>query len=122
LSPRVYEGFGKKTLLSFTVGFCSPDGETNASEKFPDYYQTIEDFDAENTADIEYEHLYAGRNILKYRNRTKSNLIDLGRSWRDRVSAEYPDSDLTIVVHQNDGEWILDTFNYKIEIDGATYL
>lgn len=121
---RVYEGIGKSKILSFKFsGFRYLDGATDTQQKIDDgHYESIEKFDATHTADIEFIDLYVGKDILKYRNQTKNNLVELGQVWRERVSKEHPDVDVTIILHQDDGEWFLDTFNYPIKIEDGIYL
>jgi hypothetical protein len=121
---RVYKGFGRSKILSFSFSeFRYPDSETDTQKKINDgYYKSIEDFDSTHTADVEFIDLYEGKDILKYRNRTKDNLIELGKFWRERVKREHPEVDVTMIVHQNDSEWFLDTFNYPLEIEGGIYL
>ena len=56
------------------------------------------------------------------RNRTKDSRIELGKFWQERVTREHSDVDVKIIVHQVDGEWSHNTFNYPVEIEGVTYL
>lgn len=123
-SIQVYKGFGKSKILSFTFsGFRYPDGNSDTQRKINEgYYKSVEEFDSTHTADVEFIDLYDGKDLLKYRNRTKNNLIELGQVWRERVSKEHPDADITIILHQDDSEWFLDTFNYPLKIEGGIYL
>lgn len=121
---QAYRGFGRPMLLCFDdqpVWF--PDGCTDVQEKLDQgHYESVKDFDGCHTADVEFSHLYRGKRIAKYQYKTKQNLIELGRTWRERASKEFPDANVTIVVHQFDGIWFLDTFNYPVEIEGGIYL
>ncbi len=121
---RVYQGFEKPKIISFSFGgFRYQDGETDTQKKINDgYYKSVEDFDSTHTADVEFIDLYDGKDILKYKNKTKGNLIELGKFWRERLKKEHSDADVTIIVHQNDGEWFLDTFNYSLKIEDGIYL
>lgn len=123
---HIYKGFGKKILLTFGDLSQYPDGGQGVSEtqkKINEgYYQSIEDFDSYHTADIEFADYYRGKKINEYREKTKFNLIELGKAWRDRVSKEYPEADITIVVHEQNGDWFLDTFNYSVVIENAVYI
>lgn len=121
---RVYEGFGRSKIISFSFsGFRYPDGETDTQKKIhAGYYKSVNDFDSTHTADVEFIDLYEGKDISKYRNKTKNNLIELAKCWRERIKREHPDADITIIIHQNDGEWFLDTFNYSLEIEGGIYI
>ncbi|MCP4350391.1 MAG: hypothetical protein GY795_33400 [Desulfobacterales bacterium] len=123
-----FYGFGKSNILVF-------DSLPNKSEEghYPDpsitqtdidngEYESLTAFDAKHTADIEFEDIYTGSGVEKYRQKTKSNLIDLGKSWRERVTKEFPEADLTIVVHKQEDEWFLDTFNYNVEIEDGICL
>ncbi len=116
--------FGKLKILSFTYScFKYPDGDSDTQKKINDgYYNSVEDFDSTHTADVEFIDLYEGKDIFQFRNRAKNNLIELGKCWRERVAGEHPDVDAKIIVHQNDGEWFLDTFNYPVEIEGGICL
>ena len=86
------------------------------------HYKSIIEFDGIHSSDIAFTYEYFGRNTKKYHNETKKNLIILGKNWRKRVTKEYPDADVAIIVHSEDGGWCLDTYNYKIKIKGAIYL
>ncbi len=121
---RIYQGFGRNKIISFTFnGFRYSDGSIDTQQKIDEgFYKSIEDFDSTHTADIEFTDLYEGKDILKYRNRTKENLIDLGKAWRERLSKEHSEIDATIIVHKHEGEWFLDTFNYRVKIEGGLYL
>ncbi len=121
---RVLKGFGISNMISFTFsGFQYPDGGIDTQQKIDDgFYKSIEDFDSTHTADVEFIDLYEGKDILKYRDRTRNNLIDLGRTWRERLVIEYPKAGITIIVHKHEDEWFLDTFNYKVEIEEGIYL
>ncbi len=123
-NPSVYKGFGREIVLSFTFGgFKYSDGSTDTQKKIDNgEYKSIEDFDSYHTADIEFEDLYAGDEIERYREATKNNLITIGKFWRNKIERDYPDADITIIIHQNDGEWFLDTFNYSNSITGGIYL
>jgi len=74
------------------------------------------------TPDVEFDHLYVGRDLLKYKNQTKKNLYELGVTWRNRINEEFPDADVKIVLHNHEGIWFLDVFNYPVMIEGATYI
>ncbi len=123
---QIFKGFGKEIILTFSSCFQYPDGDQGLAgiqNKIKEgYYKSIEDFDSYHTADIEFIDLYSGPDINEYREKTKSNLIELGREWRNRVCKEYPEADITIVVHKQDDDWYLDTFNYKIKIETAVYI
>lgn len=120
----VYKGFGKSVIICFDDrGFRYADGTTDTQKKIDEgHYKSIEDFDGFHTADIEFSHLYSGRRTEKYQHRTKENLIELGKSWRERVSKDFPEVEVTIVVHWYDGIWFLDTFNYRVDIEGGIYI
>lgn len=120
----VYSGFGKEQILSFAFGgFRYSDGETDTQKKIDEgHYKSIEDFDSFHTSDIEFSCLYFGKKIGKYIFQTKKNLIELGQTWRNRVILDFPKVDFTIVVHQDYGEWFLDTYNYPIVIKNGIYL
>ncbi len=123
---QVYKGLGKDILLSFSGLFQYPDGNQGVAgtqNKINEgYYKSIEDFDSYHTADIEFTDYYKGEKIDDYREGTKFNLIELGKAWRDRILKEYPDADITIVIHKQDNDWFLDTFNYRVEIETALYI
>ncbi len=99
-----------------------PDPSTTQKNINNGRYGSLRKFDAIHTADIEFEGDYTGTEIEKYRNRTKSNLVELGKVWRDRVRKDFPDARLTIIVHNDEGEWFLDTFNYEVLIEDGIYL
>ena len=86
------------------------------------FYKSITDFDSYHTADVEYSGTYTGRELGRYRHQTMLNLKGLGEAWRKRISEEYPGVDIRIVLHRQNEEWFLDTFNYAIKIEGAIYL
>ena len=119
-----YVGLGREIILSFNDrGFRYTDGTTDTQKKIDEgKYKSIIDFDSFHTADIEFSHLYNGRKIGKYENRTWQNLIEIGKCWRERVSHEFPLAEVTIVVHKSDGIVSLDTFNYPIVIENAIYV
>jgi hypothetical protein len=123
---HVYEGFGKEVVLSFGGLMKYPDGDEgiNATQRKIDegHYKSIEDFDSYHTADIEFIDYYSGNKIEVYREKTKAHLIELGHTWRDRISKEFPEADITIVVHKRDDEWFLDTFNYPAAIEDAIFI
>lgn len=123
---HAFKGFGKNTVVSFCELFQFSDIEHGASvvqqEIAEGNYKSIEDFDSYHTSDIEFTDLYSGKAIDEYREETKQNLIKLGMQWRKRVSNEYPEADVVIVVHQHEDEWFLDTFNYPVNIENAIYL
>lgn len=84
-------------------------------------YKDIQAFDAIHTADIEFSCFYRGKFIKKYHNRTKQQLVTLGRKWRARVSEEHPDAEIWIVVHYDDEDgWFLDTFNWNVSENWVT--
>lgn len=119
-----YVGLGREILLSFNdCGFRYKDGTTDTQKKIDEgHYKSVKDFDSFHTADIDFSQLYKGKMIAKYEYRTRQNLIELGKCWRERVSHEFPLAEVTIVVHKNDGIVFLDTFNYPIAIENATYV
>lgn len=121
---RAYRGFGKEQILYFSdYGFQYADETTDIQRKIDEgHYKSIEDFDSYYTSDIEFSHLYRGRKIGRYQYRTKQNLTELGKSWRERVAREFPGAEVTIVVHNHDGIWFLDTFNYPIDVEDGVYL
>ena len=123
---NAYKGFGKNRLLIFNGTTTYPDGDTGeiaVQKKIDDgHYLSVEDFDSYHSADIEFTDLYSGKRIDEYREKTKQNLIELGKKWRNRVLNEFSDTDITIVVHQYEGDWYLDTFNYKIDLEDGIYL
>lgn len=121
-----FKGFGEKVILTFFDSLQYPDGEYGASaiqnKIDKGYYKSVEDFDSYHSSDIEFIDLYSGQRINDYREKTKQNLIKLGKLWRKRVLNEYPEAKLTIVVHECEGDWFLDTFNYPVNIENALYL
>ena len=123
---NIFKGFGKDILLSFSGVFQYTDGDQGVSgtqKKIDEgFYKSLEDFDSYHTADIEFTDYYKGLKFDEYREKTKSNLLELAKTWRDRVSKEYPEADITIVVHKQDGDWFLDTFNYNVNIENALYI
>jgi hypothetical protein len=123
---NAFKGLGKDILLSFCDLFQYPDGECGVSatqEKINQgYYQSVEDFDSYHSSDIEFTDLYSGEWIDEYREITKRNLLKLGKQWRTRVTNEYPEAEIIIVVHEHENEWFLDTFNYRVNIENAIYL
>lgn len=121
---NTYSGLGKAVLLCFNDhGVRFADGSTEIQKKINEgYYESIKDFDGFHSADVEFSDLYHGRQIEKYRSRTKQNLIELGKVWRQRVLKDFPGFDIVIVVYQQDGNWFLDTFNWPVEIKDGIYL
>ncbi len=86
-------------------------------------YKSIQEFDADNSAAIEFAGSFKSKKKLsKYHHKTMLNLIELGKVWRERISRKFPKAELTIVIHKNEGEWFLDTFNYPISIHGGIYI
>lgn len=106
-------GFGQQLIV-----FWSGKGlqEEIDSGKYP----TIQNFDSYHTADIAF--LYRGKKQGRFLNRTKENLIELGKVWRERLNTEFPGAEVTIVVHFDQGLWFLDTYNHKIDIPDGIYL
>ena len=106
-------GFGQKLIV-----FWSGKGlqEEIDSGKYP----TIQNFDSYHTADIAF--LYRGKKQGRFLNRTKENLIELGKVWRERLNTEFPSAEVIIVVHFDQGLWFLDTYNHKIDIPDGIYL
>lgn len=119
-----YQGLGKNCIVVVDdSGFLYADGSSDTQQKIDaGHYKSLKDFDSYHTADIEFIGDYRGKHIEKYRNRTKINLIRLGKFWRNRISKESPDAEVTIVIHKKNSEWFLDTFNYHAEIEGCVYL
>jgi hypothetical protein len=118
-----YRGFGRSVLCFDDRPWRYPDGGTNVQEKLDQgHYESIRDFDGFHTADIAFPPPYRIKRIGKYQYRTKQKLRELGKSWRERASKEFPGVEVSIVVHQYDGIWFLDTFNYQVEIEGGIYL
>jgi hypothetical protein len=119
-----YSGFGIDRIVVFGQGTITyPDGTSDVQTKLDEgHYTSIEDFDSYHTADIEFNDLYEGTDISTYRQQTKVNLIDLGKSWRERIKDEFPNAEVTIIVHQENDDWFLDTFNYPVKIENGIYL
>lgn len=118
-----FTGFGRELLAFNFLGLRYPDGSTNTQAKIESgYYESVQDFDSYHTADIEFSTIYHGNKIEKYKETTKKNLIDLGKAWRERSSRDFPQAEVTIVVHKSDGTWFLDTFNYRLELPEGIYV
>lgn len=106
-------GFGQKLIV-----FWSGEGlqeEINAGR-----YASIQVFDSYHTADVTF--YYRGKKQGRFLNKTKENLIELGKVWRLRLQSEYPDVEVSVVVHFDQGLWFLDTYNHNIEIQNGIYL
>ncbi len=121
-----YNGFGKDCLLIFDSIVKYPDGDQGVSttqRKINEgYYQSVEDFDSYHSADIEFTDFYLGEKVDEYRKRTKVNLINLGKKWRQILLDKFPEADITIIIHKHENDWFLDTFNYHVNIKNALYL
>ncbi len=121
-----FHGYGIPHIIVFDKLLYSLDelpGPENTQEKIDSgYYKSIEDFDSYYTADIGFEDLYSGDNIEIYREETLRNMKELAMAWRKRVSSEFPHSAIWIVIHKEDHEWFLDTFNHPVAINGGLYL
>lgn len=98
----------------------SPDNTQNMINA--GYYKSIQDFDSYYTSDISFDDLYLGQDLEIYRERTLENLRELGETWRKRVAKEYPEARVWIVIHKENDEWYLDTFNYAVKFEDAIYL
>ena len=66
-------GFGRPLIV---VGH---DAEPQVDESF---YGSVEQFDGRKTPDVEFDHLYDGRDLLEYKNKTKKNLHELGMALK----------------------------------------
>jgi hypothetical protein len=115
----------KKTEIACLSGFGQQfivfwSGEGLQEEIDSGKYPTIQNFDSYHTSDIAF--LYGGKKQGRFLHRTKENLIELGKAWRQRLCTEFPGVEVTIVVHFDRGLCFLDTYNHKINIPNGIYL
>ncbi len=124
-----FSGFDKNSIIVFVTyyvgSYVDLDEDYNLIKKdiSNGYYKTIEEFDGDNSAEIEFVGSYISRNKLgTYRHKTMFNLIELGKVWRERINQEFPNSTVNILIYKQDEDWFLDTYNYPVSIEGAICL
>lgn len=124
-----FSGFGADSIIVFvTYKICSYVNLDDENDRIKEdisegRYKSIEEFDADNSAEIEFVGSFKSKNKLgKYHHKTMLNLIELGKMWRERINQEFPDSAVNILVYKQAQDWFLDTFNYPVSIEGAIYL
>jgi hypothetical protein len=116
----ILSGLGLKKIIVFPERKDSPENALHYSKVYQEeidsgQYKDIQKFDSIHTADIEFSCIYRGKLKKRYHNKTKQQLIILGKKWRSRVEKEHPDAHVWIVVHYDEEDgWFLDTFNSDV--------